>query len=606
MFWIFGLQLRNAHGPLRDWVRLSSYFPLFTFGYWHWPDLPLRGLILGDLAFTLNLIDNDLSDDSPQPPRRPRFRRTKSAASESLYADYESDDWGDAATIHVDRDGNPIRPYDDDLEDWQRGQHGILARMRSLSMSRPNWNRVPPTASPMAYGWAARVERAGGVDDTQRRRDEERSHRPVTMPVPNPAPGPIDVRGDNDPPGIGEVPPPGVPLQPPALVRRNTRASNRPSERIRDERSATSSPKVIDHKEIRKKGPQDMIGSLKPGQLGAYTRGRHLSRVEKIAAVIQHVTSLPFMADSPVNTYYPAKEKEVVSSVEPYRMFDPRIPKRYRPPPPMPPSWYQPKPSKPKKTKQPPKLKKSDLNGMVIADDRGFPLGPGDDEFTYPDYDYSNYPYTADTPTLQSDPPTTEESDSFYDYPQMIQDIDYADLPVRPAYFPAPIKSTGLSTVPRNLDFHPRPLQIAATPYYDDYSSSESSYRPIPSPLMTDYDPQPSRAPSQHGRIPLAITYPVPPPASSSAVTVPGPPLVIPSPGGQLRTVPTPAGNLGPLPGGYSPLDHPFAKHYEAAPIPPKGKNVLPKQQLGHLPIRNMGPHHRFCMSPRHPDMDLR
>ncbi|KAH7327612.1 hypothetical protein B0J17DRAFT_680349 [Rhizoctonia solani] len=560
-------------------------------------------MVLGRLFRKKEPEFDDDSYDSPQSSRRPRFRRTKSAASESLYADYESDDWGDAATIHVDRHGHPVRmqPDDDDLEDWQRGGQGIMSRMRSLSISRPNWNRAPPAS----YGWAARVERAGGPDETQRRRDGERSHRPVNMPVPNPAPGPINVRGDVVPPGVGEAPPPGVPLQPPTLARRNTRSSNRPSELARDERSATSSPKVIDHKDIRKKGPQDMMGSLKPGQLGAYTRRRHLSRVEKIAAVIQHVTSLPFMADTPVKTYYPPKEKETIPPAEPYHAFDPTIPKRYLPPPPMPPSWYQPKPPKPKKPKQPKKPKKAELGGeMAIADDRAFPLGPNEDEFNYPDYEYSNDPYTGDTPTLQSDRLTTEESEYSYDQSRTTQGIDYANLPIRPAYFPGPVKSTGLSTVPQNLDTYREPLRIANTPYYDDdyYSTEESSYGPIPSPLTTTYDdydydydydyedPEYSRAPNQHVRAPLAITYPVPPPASSSAVTAPGPPLVIPSPpDGQPKTMPTPAGKLGPLPGGYSPHEHPFAKHYDAY-APPTGKRRSPKKTAGPSPRSKHGP----------------
>lgn len=556
------------------------------------------------------------SDDSPQSSRRPRFRRTKSAASESLYADYESDDWGDAATIHVDRHGHPVRTRseDDDFEDWQRGGQGLMSRMRSLSISRPNWNRAPPAT----YGWAARVERSGGPDQTQRRREEERSHRPVTMPVPNPAPGPINVQGAALPPGVGEAPPPGVPLQPPKLTRRNTRSSNRPSELARDERSATSSPKVIAHKDIRKKGPQDMMGSLKPEQLGAYTRRRHLSRVEKIAAVIQHVTSLPFMSDTPVNTYYPPKEKEIIPPAEPYHAFDPTIPKRYLPPPPMPPSWYQPKPPKPKKTKEPKKPKKVEavggvggVGGMAIANDRGFPIGPNDDEFNYPDYyEYSNDPYTGDTPTLQSDRLTTDESEYSYDQPRTIQGIDYTNLPIRPAYFPAPIKSTGLSTVPHNVNAYHEPLRIANTPYYDDYYSSgdgESSYGPIPSPLTTTYDDYDydydsdyeydehehehdrSHAHSQQRRAPLAITYPVPPPASSSAVTAPGPPLVIPSPDGQLKAKSTPASKLGPLPGGYSPHEHPFAKHYEAH-VPPTGKKRSPKKAAGPSPRSKHGP----------------
>ncbi|CAE7153904.1 unnamed protein product, partial [Rhizoctonia solani] len=546
------------------------------------------------------------SDDSPPPPR-PRFRRTESAASESLYADYESDDWGDAETIHVDRYGNPVRtrPYDDDLEDWQRADQGILSRVRSLSISRPNRNPAPPT-----YGWAARVERAGGLDEAQQRRDEERGHRPVTIPVPNPAPGPINVRGVADPPGVGQAPPPGVPLRPPALVRRNTVSSNRPSERLQDDRSGTSSPKVIDHKDIRKKGPQDMIGSLKPGQLGAYTRRRHLSRVEKIAAVIQHVTSLPFMSDSPVNTYYPAEDKETITPAEPYHVFDPTVPKRYLPPPPMPPSWYQPKPPKPKKAKQPKKqsqkLKNPELNGVAIADDRGFPLGSGEDEFIYPDYyEYSNDPYTGDTPTLQSDAATsafttTEESDSIYDHPRLIQDIDYTALPIRPAYFPGPVKSTGLSTMPQ-MPSYPRPLPIADTPYYDDdYSSTESSRGPIPSLWSEEYEeyddyddyedyPESPPAPVQRARVPLAITYPVPPPASSSALTVPGPPLIIPSPNGQPKMTRTPAAKHGPLPGGYSPLEQPFAKNYEAY-VPPKSKKRSPKTAAGPSPRSKHGP----------------
>ncbi|CAE6455236.1 unnamed protein product [Rhizoctonia solani] len=543
----------------------------------------------------------EASDDSS---RRPRFRRTKSAASQSVYADYESDDWGDAATIHVDRHGNPVRmgSENDSLEDWQRGQPGIIARMRSLSLSRPNFTRAPPAA----YGWAARVERAGGFDETQRRRDEERSRRPVTMPVPNPAPAPIDVRGDADFRVLGEAPA--------TLARQSTDSSHPPRGRILDDRSGTSSPKVIEHKDIHKKGPQDMIGSLKPGQLGAYTRPRHLSRVEKIAAVIQHVASLPFISDSPVNTYYPAKEKEVIPPVEPYRAFDPTIPKRYLPPPPMPPCWYQPKPPKPKKAKEPKKAKDSKelknpelIGGIPIADDRGFPLGPSDNQFNYPNYDdydddyYSDDPrnWEGDTPTLQSDLPTTEESESYYDQPRMISDIDYTTLPVRPAFFPAPIKSTGLSTAPNNPTAYHGPLQIADTPYYDDdYSSTEYSYEPIPSPLTTTYDPRISRVPSQYTRAPLAITYPVPPPESSSAMTVPGPPLLIPSPTGHSRVAPTPGARLGPLPGGYSPAEQPFAKHYDAY-LPPKGgKRRSPKVANGPSPRSKPGPSPQVLYEP--------
>ncbi|CAE6436367.1 unnamed protein product [Rhizoctonia solani] len=584
-------------------------------------------MVLGGLFRKKETEFEVYSDDSPAPPLRPRFRRTKSAASESIYADYESDDWGDADTIHVDRDGHPVHThsYDDDLEDWQHGGggQGIMSRMRSLSISRPNRNRAPPTT----YGWTARVERAGGVDEAQLRREEERSHRPVTIPVPNPAPGPINVQGGVNPPGVGEAPPKGVPLQPPALVRRNTVSSNRPSERVREERSATSSPKVIDHKDIRKKGPQDMIGSLKPGQLGAYTRRRHLSRVEKIAAVIQHVTSLPFMADSPVNTYYPAKEKETVPPAEPYHVFNPTVPKRYLPPPPMAPSWYQPKPPKLKKVKQPKKSKKPDEGDVAIVDDRGFPLGAGEDEFTYPDYyQYSNDPYTGDTPTLQSDFTTSEDSESFYDHPRLIQDMNYTDLPVRPAYFPAPIKSTGLSTVPQH-NIQPRPLPITDAAYHDDdyssadyssadYSSatySSANYSADYSPTdytptdytptdytstrssrelgssFTEYDQYTPPSHSQHARIPLAITYPVPPPASSSAVTAPGPPLVIPSPHGQPKTKRTPAAKLGPLPGGYSPLEQPFGKNYDAH-VPSKGKKRSSKTAAGPSPRSKHGP----------------
>ncbi|CCO31862.1 hypothetical protein BN14_05912 [Rhizoctonia solani AG-1 IB] len=425
------------------------------------------------------------------------------------------------------------------------------------------------------------------------------------MPVPNPAPVPIDVRGGVDFPKLDEAPV--------TLDRRSTNSSRPPRGRaIVDDRSGTSSPKVIDHKDIHKKGPRDMIGSLKPGQLGAYSRPRHLSRVEKIAAVIQHVTSLPFMSDTPVNTYYPAKEKEVIPPVEPYRAFDPTVPKRYLPPPPMPPSWYQPKPPKPKKAKAPKeakepkkekgpkKPKKPDSPGdILIADDRGFPLGPSDNQFNYPDYDYdyddeyySDDPrdWEGDTPTLQSDMPTTEDTDSYYDQPRMVPGIDYTTLPVRPAFFPAPIKSTGLSTAPNNPTPYHGPLQIADTPYYDDdYSSTEYSYEPIPSPLTTAYDPRISHVPNQYTRAPLAITYPVPPPESSSAVTAPGPPLVIPSPLGRSKAAPTPAATLGPLPGGYSPVEQPFAKHYDAY-VPHKGKKRSPKGANAPPPRSKPGP----------------
>ncbi|QRW17384.1 hypothetical protein RhiXN_05386 [Rhizoctonia solani] len=580
------------------------------------------------------------SDDSP---RRPRFRRTKSAASESIYADYESDDWGDAATIHVDRDGNRIRTgsENDSLEDWQR-QPGLIARMRSLSISRPNFTRAPP--APTAYGWAARVEGAGGFDETQQRRDEERSHRPVTMPVPNPAPAPIDVRGGVEFPVLDEAPPP-------ALLSQSSSLSIEPGARILDDRSGTSSPKVIDPKAIGKKGPQDMIGSIKPGQLGAYTRRRHLSRVEKIAAVIQHVAGLPFITDSPVKTYYPPKDKEVIPPVEPYRAFDKTVPKRYLPPPPMPPSWYQPKPPKPKKTKEPKKPKEPKESkqpkklgppgGIHIADDRGFPLDPSDNEFTYPDYDnpyyYPESPYNweGDTPTLQSDLTTTEESASYYEQPRPTAGIDFATLPVRPAFFPAPIKSTGLTTLPNQHAPYYGPLQIADSPYYgdeddedydedeyeyeyeyeyddDDYSPTESSHAPIPSPLTTAYDPRISRVPTLHARTPLAITYPIPAPESSSAFTAPGPPLVIPSPTAQLQVASTAApaaapaaasasanARLGPLPGGYSSSEQPFAKHYDAY-VPPKDKKQKrsPKESSGMSSRSKDGPSPRSKPGP--------
>ncbi|KAG9081710.1 hypothetical protein FS749_007454, partial [Ceratobasidium sp. UAMH 11750] len=229
----------------------------------------------------------------PTLPTRQRFRRTRSAASESLYADYVSDDWGDAPTVFHDRYGEEINPrsptYSDDLEDWQRptntGQalfRNVSARVRSLSLSRPNWSRAPPSAP--TYGWAQRVEQAGGPDEKQRRRDEERSRRPVTIPVPNPAPGPIDVRGDNDD-VVGTSA-----LQPPALVRRTSSRRAGPggekgARTALGHRSTTSSPTII-----HEPRPTQSSGAGPSKSKGAGPGGRqHLSRVEKIAAVLQHV-----------------------------------------------------------------------------------------------------------------------------------------------------------------------------------------------------------------------------------------------------------------------------------------------------------------------------
>ncbi|KAF8751790.1 hypothetical protein RHS01_08404 [Rhizoctonia solani] len=541
------------------------------------------------------------SDDSP---RRPRFRRTKSAASESIYADYESDDWGDAATIHVDRDGNRVRTgsENDSLEDWQR-QPGLIARMRSLSISRPNFARAPPLLHRMA----------GPLE----------SHRPVTMPVPNPAPAPIDVRGGVEFPVLDEAPPP-------ALLSQSSSLSIEPGARILDDRSGTSSPKVIDPKAIGKKGPQDMIGSE-----ACSTRGVYSAK-----------TSVPSRKDCGCDpTCRRSAFYHRLASVSCLRQD---CPKRYLPPPPMPPSWYQPKPPKPKKTKEPKKpkgpkeskqpKKLGPPGGIHIADDRGFPLDPSDNEFTYPDYDnpyyYPESPYNweGDTPTLQSDLTTTEESASYYEQPRPMVGIDFATLPVRPAFFPAPIKSTGLTTLPNQHAPYYGPLQIADSPYHgdeddedydedeyeyeyeyeyddDDYSPTESSHAPIPSPLTTAYDPRISRVPTLHARTPLAITYPIPAPESSSAFTAPGPPLVIPSPTAQLQVTSTaaPAASasastntrLGPLPGGYSSSDQPFAKHYNAY-VPPKDKKQKrsPKESSGMSSRSKDGPSPRSKPGP--------
>ncbi|KAG9099855.1 hypothetical protein FRC07_010468, partial [Ceratobasidium sp. 392] len=218
----------------------------------------------------------------------------------------------------------------------------MSARVRSLSVSRPNWSRAPPTSGVPTYGWAQRVEQAGGPDLKQRRRDEAWSKRPMGIPVPNPAPGPIDVRGDRDEVGTSA-------LQAPALA-------------------------------------------------GA-------------------------------------------APAEPFHMYDvpPSVPKRYRPPPPgLKAGWYQPKPPKPPKKKKKDKAKepegrktKTNLGG-VTGD---LTLDEFDDElFEYPDFDG---PYTGDTPTLQSDL-YTDESD--------LGPVNVMDYPIRPAFFPGPIKSTGLTT----------------------------------------------------------------------------------------------------------------------------------------------------------------
>lgn len=409
------------------------------------------------------------------------------------------------------------------------------------------------------------------------------------MPVPNPAPGPIDVRGNNDPPGLDEQPPStSSTARSPGLVRRATRSSNRPSEtgvRVATghlDRSTTSSPKVIEHKDLK----QGASGSSKPGQAGGPGHRRHLSRVEKIAAVIQHVTSLPFLADSPVETYYPPKDKEVVAPTEPFHAFDPSVPKRYRPPPPMPPCWYQPKskkPKKPKKSKKPKMIEPTKAVVKTEVDPRGFAIGDSDEEFEYPDYDdylyeeYMHGGYSVDTPTLQSDQPT-EDSDTLYEHPRTIQDVGLADYSRRPAYFPGPIKSTGLTT-PRYPDVYPvghRPLQIMPPPspgHEGSGSSSGSSYEPIPSPLTTAYDP----VVSQYVRTPVVVPTDVPPSESQSAATPVGPPLIISSPKDAPKGILiTSSGNkFGSLPGGYSP--QPYSKHYEPAFVPPKGKKSSPR-----------------------------
>ncbi|KAG8737118.1 hypothetical protein FRC10_008566 [Ceratobasidium sp. 414] len=524
----------------------------------------------------------------PTLPTRQRFRRTRSAASESLYADYVSDDWGDAPTVFHDRHGEEINPrsptYSDDLEDWQRptntGQtlfRNVSARVRSLSVSRPNWSRAPPSAP--TYGWAQRVEQAGGPDEKQKRRDEERSRRPVAIPVPNPAPGPIDVRGDND--GVVEA----SALQPPALVRRksSTRAgpgSEKGARTALGHRSTTSSPTII-----HQPRPTQTPGAGPSKSKGAEPGGRrHLSRVEKIAAVLQHVASLPWMADTPVQTYYPPTDDAKVADsknvpAEPFHTYSvpPSVPKRYRPPPvPLQAGWYQPKPPKSKKPKKPkadmPKKTRTNLGG--VGNDAA--LDDFEDElFEYPDYDeYMNRAYTGDTPTLQSDA-YTDESEPLYEhyYPRMIEGApgEVPVDPIRPAYFPGPIKSTGMTTRVEERQPARAPLQIMPPPgvmgpgygemgpghgemgsgygyEYDDSEyeeESESSRGPIPSPLTTS-----------NARSPLWVTTDGLPP-----------PLVIPTPTSRTAPIPQPGQPYSrhykaaapntegpPLPGGYGPL----------------------------------------------------
>ncbi|KAF8597642.1 hypothetical protein BDV93DRAFT_610256 [Ceratobasidium sp. AG-I] len=577
---------------------------------------------------------NDDDDYIPEISPRPRFRRTKSAASESIYADYLSDDWGDAPTILHDRYGQEILPRapSSDLEDWQRqDQGGLFTRVRSLS--RPNWSRAPPSGSfsrPLgglnrapSYGWAERVERAGGYDERQERRDEERARRPVGMPVPNPAPAPIDVRGDEDEAIYAQAPrtAPGTTgaaagghmgtmsaLQPPALVRRSTRGSNRPGElggRLAlGHRSTTSSPTIIDHKNL----PSQRTATPKP--VNPITGRPHLSRVEKIAAVLQHVTSLPWLSDSPVNTYYP-QDSKIVPVKEPFHTYDipPSVPKRYRPPPPMPPCWYQPKPPK---VKNPKKKKSKEPIKIQIAEEIphvGYISDDMADEFEYPDYyDYRGYAYTGDTPTLQSDR-NTEESETLYDHynPRLIENSPYSsgmDYPIRPAYFPGPIKSTGLSTARRPEEYGQGVLRIMPPPgaykaeSYDESSESSSSRGPIPSPLSTSNGRVLSRSGFRGpARTPLAIPTQIPRMDPYSAITPTGPPLVIPTPTGtrtpawgskgmptpKVAPMPTPKGmtmptpKLGPLPGGYSP-QQPYSKHYEAAPASGKGDGTSPRR----------------------------
>lgn len=496
-----------------------------------------------------------------------------------------SDDWGDAPTVLHDRYGQEINPRspDDDLEDWQRPGGvfgGVAARVRSLS--RPNWARVPPSpeGETTQYGWAERVERAGGFDEYQRRRDEERAQRPVAMPVPNPAPGPIDVRGDRDeggdkvgggsgsggerPPTVTPAPAPGqaagstpapaaaLALQPAALVRRNTRGSTRTGDggtrvALGHRSSTTSSPTVIEHSRIPKRGAQTTPGASQTGAPGR----PHLSRVEKIAAVMHHVASLPWLADSPVHTYYPPRDAKVTPPAEPFHTYDvpPSVPKRYRPPPPMPPCWYQPKQPKPKKPK---KATAKEIKVQVAEEmDRQprFTLDDSAEEFEYPDYyNYMNYAYTGDTPTLQSDP-YTEESETSYDhYSRMVQNGAYQsemdDYVPQPAYLPGPIRSTGMTTgmttgmstgmstgmmmgmptgmttgmstglstglsTQRRPEVYQGPLQIMPPPdRYDEESMEEepSPRGPIPPSLSTSYGRTHSRsAIGKPARTPLAV-----------------------------------------------------------------------------------------------------
>ncbi|CUA67519.1 Rho guanine nucleotide exchange factor 6 [Rhizoctonia solani] len=89
-----------------------------------------------------------------------------------------------------------------------------------------------------------------------------------------------------------------------------------------------------------------------------------------------------------------------------------------------------------------------------------------------------------------------ESGKSPHDQPRLIQDIDYVDLAVRPAYFPGPIKSTGLSNVPQKPTY---PLLFAGLTYYDnDHSSTESSAEPTSSTEYGHYLPY---ATNQYTRI---------------------------------------------------------------------------------------------------------
>ncbi|QRV74404.1 Tyrosine-protein phosphatase non-receptor type 23 [Ceratobasidium sp. AG-Ba] len=504
----------------------------------------------------------------PQLPTRQRFRRTRSAASESVYADYVSDDWGVAPTILHDRYGQEIRrtPSINSLEEWQQNTNAnanalfrnVSARVRSLSVSRPNWARAPPT-----YGWAQRVEQAGGQDERQMRRDEERAHRPVTIPVPNPAPGPIDVKREDDP-ELAAAEGATTALQAPALVRR--KSSTRRDDTVKagrmalGHRSTTSSPTIIPQAQTTGAGPSSKHG---PGG-----RRRHLSRVEKIAAVLQHVSSLPLFAETPVQTYYPRTDKDKIEDqkakaipAEPFHTYNvpPSVPKRYQAPPvPLPTGWYQPKQPKPKKPKKDNKKSRKTMTNLGgVAGDSSLDLDFSD-EFEYPDFD--NYGYTGDTPTLQSD-----ESSLFYEQvnPKMIEGAPYS---IRPAFFPGPIKSTGLTTHGRDEEDESRgPLRIMpAPPPGEEFDPGVGGFEPGVGGFMPgmgpglapipgaygyyddNYDDDDYESESSRGPIPSTLT-----PSGTGA-----PPLVIPTPTGRHPAMPFPM----PEPG------QPFARYYEAAP----------------------------------------